>query len=167
MLLTATLAACSPGSNGSADGPSGAAQAGKPAEQPHRPSEQIRLGDLGLVLQPAVVKHQVGLDIAPAVAADGGVLVLIRFSVTNLSAKPVSAANLPEIKLVDDKGTQYAPDAGKTGLYAMASKFDSKLFSDLNPGITVKNAVVFEVSKDSFNPATWVVVTDDQRIALQ
>lgn len=138
-----------------------------PADQPLRPGEAIPMNGLSLVVQPAQLRTQVGFDIAPETAADGGVLVLIRYAVTNNSDKPISAIEMPQIKLVDGKGTSYSADAGKTGAYAIANKLDMKILSDLNPGITVKNAQVFEVSKASFDPAVWMAVANGQKVALK
>ena len=54
-------------------------------------------------------------------------------------------------------------DLDASSSYASSSNFDEKVVSDLNPGITVDGAEVFEVSKELFDVATWSarVVTDD------
>jgi hypothetical protein len=166
-LIVVGLIGCSPSSTTSAQADGQSASDAPAAVAALLPGQPIQIGDLAVVVQPAELKHQVGLEIAPQTAADGGVLVLIRYSVANTSNKPVSAGTFPQIKLLDDKGTEYAPDAGKTGAYALVARLDSKIFSDLNPGITVKNAVVFEVSKASFDSKTWMAVVDGKRVALR
>jgi hypothetical protein len=121
-----------------------------------------------VIFQPAVVRDRVGLEGMEETASDGGVLVVVRYAVKNATQHPLKAYDLPTIHLVDDKGVSYAPDAGKTGMYALEEKLDLKVWSDLNPGISVKNAEVFEVSKDAFSPTKWQAAIDntDQTVAL-
>jgi hypothetical protein len=166
-LVAAALVGCSPAPNRATDPSDGRSAPDAAPAVPLRPGQPIRAGDLTITLRPAELREQVGFSIAPETAADGGVLVLMRWSVANHSAKPVSAGMLPQIKLIDAQGVEYSPDAGKSGAYAMARTLDAKSFSDLNPGITVKNAAVFEVSKSTFDPKTWVAVMDGQKIALR
>ena len=139
------------------------------------PGDHVPIGDdahgqtLDLVFQPALVKSRVGE--APYLSEDAsecGVLVVVRYSIKNVSMKPVKVYDMPKVHLVDPSGTPYESDAGKTGAYTMQAKVDQKLWSDLNPGITVQNAEVFEVSKDTFDPKTWSAVVEghEQLIAL-
>jgi hypothetical protein len=97
----------------------------------------------------------VGSEYARETAAEGGVLVVVRYSIKNTSDRPAKAYAAPELTLLDPQGVEYKPDAGKSGAYASELNLDQKLFSDLNPGITVKGATVFEVGKETFDLATW------------
>jgi hypothetical protein len=94
-------------------------------------------------------------------AAEGGVLVGVKYSITNSSAAPVKAWDVPPLQLVDAAGVVYSSDAGKTALYTTDHHVDRKLLSDLNPGITVHDAAVFEVSAKAFDPQTWSLQLGD------
>lgn len=95
--------------------------------------------------------------------ADGGEFVAIRWSYKNISSKPISALEAPSIHLVSPDGTVYDTDTGASASYAAQMETDSKVLSDLNPGIKASDADVFEVSKQLFDPATWdILIKADQ-----
>jgi hypothetical protein len=98
-----------------------------------------------------------------ATASEGGTYVVIHYSVKNVSRKPLGMFSQPSVELVSNDGVVYEADIDGSASYASSSDFDEKIVSDLNPGITVDGAEVFEVSKELFNVATWSarVVTDD------
>ncbi|WP_158916058.1 DUF805 domain-containing protein [Caulobacter sp. S45] len=108
----------------------------------------------------------VGGEIVREQAADGGVLVVVNYSVKNTSGKPVGASDMPDIRLRDPSGTIYKPDTGKTAAYASTANLTFKAFSDLNPGLSVTDAEVFEVSKTAFDPTKWVVVVGDRAVSM-
>lgn len=135
----------------------------------HQPGEEVRLGALAVTVEPALVRQTVGGAYFGQSAAEGGVLVVVRYRIRNAGTEPAEAYDMPQVTLMDSQGGAYEPDAGKTGAYSLETKLDQKLWSDLNPGITIKAAQVFEVSKEAFDPATWRVALDGERalVALQ
>lgn len=104
----------------------------------------------------------VGNEYLRETASEGGVLVVVDFTLTNDGEKPLNAYERPDIKLMDPSGTEYGPDAGKSGIYATTKDLNAKVFSDLNPGITTKSAEVFEIGASKYDPATWRVMVGDK-----
>ena len=103
-------------------------------------------------------------------ASEGAIYVAIRFKYKNISTKPIGSFSKPRIKLKAPDSTEYDPDIGATSSYSTQLTLDEKIFSDLNPGITVSGASVFEVSKELFNPATWkmlIKADDNAEVAFQ
>ena len=93
--------------------------------------------------------------------------IAVRWSYKNTSSKPIGAFNHPRIKLKAPDGTLYEPDLGASSFYASEAGTNAKVFSDLNPGIEVMDADVFEVSDQLFDPATWqVVIQADQDVTV-
>ncbi|CAL4866687.1 hypothetical protein MMA231_00931 [Asticcacaulis sp. MM231] len=118
----------------------------------------------------ALIRETVGGDnqYLQESAAEGGVLVVVEYKIKNISAKPIKSFEQPRLKLIDEAGTEYNPDSGKSASYASEVDLNRKMMSDLNPDISVLDADVFEVSKTKFNPATWYAVTEDgTKISLQ
>lgn len=99
--------------------------------------------------------QSVGTDFDRETASDGGVLVDVEYTVQNTSDKPIAASSVPDVVMVDQAGTEYHTDAGKTGAEQLAHPVDRKVWSDLNPGIRERGSAVFEVSKSAFDPAKW------------
>jgi hypothetical protein len=88
-------------------------------------------------------------------ASEGATLIVAQYKYKNTSDKPLSSFTQPSVKLIDSKGIEYDSDLGKTSTYKVQVKMDEKFLSDLNPGITVNGAQVFEVSKDNYMESGW------------
>jgi hypothetical protein len=73
----------------------------------------------------------------------------------------------PSVNLLSPEKTKYSNDVEASGLYATEQDFDEKVISDLNPGISVKSAVVFEVSKEEIAKNGWMIDVDGNKIALK
>lgn len=55
-----------------------------------------------------------------------------------------------------------------SGSYAVETKIDdSKILSDLNPGITVTGTEVYEISKDAFAKGKWYIQVGDQKVQIK
>jgi len=98
--------------------------------------------------------------------SDGGVYVIIHYSIKNISKKPLGMFSQPSIELVSNDDVVYEADLDASSTYATEVELDEKIVSDLNPGITVNGADVFEVSEELFDVSTWSVKasTDDGTI---
>lgn len=102
------------------------------------------------------VLDEVGEDILKKEASDGGVFVAVVWQMKNVSDKPLSMFETPDIALIDSKGSKYDNDIEATSYFDIEKQIDnSKILSDLNPGILVKATAVYEVSKDLFNLNDW------------
>ncbi len=83
-------------------------------------------------------------------ASEGGIYVVVEWEYKNITDKPISSFSFPTISLSDKNGTEYDSDLNATSTYATEVELDSKVLSDLNPNIKVKDAHVFEISEESF-----------------
>src|SRR5262249_12986234 len=96
-------------------------------------------------------KTRLGSGLFNEEAPAGSIYVAIRYSITNISDKPIGAFSQPSIALLDPNGTEYSNDVAATAAYASTVDIDQKVLSDLNPGITVRGASVFNVSANLFS----------------
>ncbi|MCM3729639.1 DUF4352 domain-containing protein [Neobacillus cucumis] len=114
-------------------------------------------------------KAQVGSEFVNKKASDGGTLVALQLTVKNISKKPIGSFSLPNFKLVDQEGTEYDSDIDATSSYAVETDIDnSKIMSDLNPGIQVNDVQVFEISKEAYASGKWFVQVDgDMKVEIK
>lgn len=100
-----------------------------------------------------VIKGEYG-DSTPA---EGGIYVGIAFKLKNTSDKAFGMFAFPSVKLKDASGNRYSADVSASGVFALDQKIDMKILSELNPGITVKDADAYEISTDSIKKPGWVI----------
>ncbi|NNM63731.1 MAG: hypothetical protein HKL99_03805, partial [Burkholderiales bacterium] len=105
----------------------------------------------------AAVVHSVG-DFLTSTAPAGAEYVALTWRTTNRSQAPVSAFSVPSVHLLDPLGHRYDADLDASALFAEQIKATAKAISSVNPGITLTDGDVFEVSTARFNPATWTIV---------
>ena len=103
---------------------------------------------------------QLGGEFFESKPADGGTYLAIQWNYKNISDSPISAFSQPSLHLKDPKGTKYDADTGASASYATELKLNEKVMSDLNPGIRVKGAEVFEVSKELLAQPGWKIYID-------
>ena len=112
--------------------------------------------------------HKVGDQYVNKKASEGGTLVAIQWTVKNISDKPLGAFSTPTINLVDEKGTKYDADIDASANYAVETNIDnSKIASDLNPGIKVTDVQVFEISKDSYAKGKWYIEINGNKVQIK
>ncbi|SCC93604.1 membrane hypothetical protein [Thiomonas sp. X19] len=104
----------------------------------------------------ASVVHSVG-DLLTSKAPAGAEYVAVAWRYTNRSQAPVSAFAVPSVHLLDAQGHRYDADLEASSFYAAQIHASAKALSDVNPGITLTDGDVFEVSSTQFNPATWTI----------
>ena len=92
--------------------------------------------------------------------AEGGIYVIVNWEYKNISDAPISSFSTPTLKLVDKNNVTYDSDFEASTYYATEANLDSKALSDLNPGIKVKDAEVFEISEESYNAGGFSVKVD-------
>lgn len=133
--------------------------------EPPRPT--VKVGDsfstptFEVQILSAQPRSSVGNSLFASRSAEGGIYVAIQWSYKNTSQKPVNVFSRPTIHLKAPDGTKYNPDIGASGSYATELNNDAKLFSDLNPGIRVVDASVFEVSRQMFDSSSWRILVVD------
>lgn len=128
----------------------------KKAEQVvYKVNEPIKSDSVELTITSIQEKKQVGSEYFQSNPSEGGTYVAVQWKYKNTSDKPIGMFSHPRINLVDSAGTSYDADIDASGNYATEIKLDRKIVSDLNPGITVNDASVFEVSKESYAKGEW------------
>jgi hypothetical protein len=100
----------------------------------------------------------------PHTAASGAVLVAVQYTLTNISSQPVDSDSQPNPHLLDNNNVSYNSNDDASGDYETDVGATQDVLSDLNPGVMVSGADVFEVSLSNFNPSTWhLYFGDDQQ----
>ena len=113
-------------------------------------------------------RNSVGGQFMNEKPAEGGMFVVVNFKYRNITKEPISSFSMPDINIIDPNGTKYDEAAGATALYQADSNLNTKAISDLNPGITQKDAIVFEVARDLWKSTGWKLVIDaDEDIEVQ
>lgn len=121
----------------------------------YKVNDVINTKEMEVTITNVEERVKVGNQYVNEKASEGGTLVAVIWKYKNISDKPLSSYKAPSTKLVDVNGVEYDWDLGKSSTYSIELDLDSKVLSDLNPGITVKDAKVFEVSKDSYAKSGW------------
>lgn len=127
------------------------------AEKNYTVGESISSDKLEIIVTNTEERSQVGNQYLNEKASEGATLLAVTWKVKNVSDKPVGSFSQPTIKLVDSNGTEYEWDLGKSSTYATEQDLDTKVLSDLNPGITTTGAKVFEISKEAFAQGGWKI----------
>ena len=100
------------------------------------------------------------LDILPIQAPDGATYVAVAWSYKNISDKPINGVLLPDLHLKSPDGIRYNPDIAASFAFANDLQIDTKMISDLNPGIRVRDSRVFEVNKEMLASGDWRLLID-------
>ncbi len=111
--------------------------------------------------------NKVGSEYFESSPSEGAIYVAIDYKYKNISKEPLSMWNQPTVSLISPEKTKYSQDISASGYYATEQDFDEKVISDLNPGITVKTAVVFEVSKEEIAKEGWMIDIDGKKVLLK
>jgi hypothetical protein len=131
-------------------------------EAVYKVGDTINTGKLDITVTKAEERSSIGSEFFVKSPSQGGTYVGVQFKFKNASDKPIGAFSQPSFKLVYSKGTKYDSDISASGSYATELKLDQKILSDLNPGITVNGADVYEINKEQYASGSWyVLVTAD------
>ncbi len=90
----------------------------------------------------------------------GGVFVVVQWEYKNVSDQPISAFDATSITLLDANDNEYKPDIAASASFTTESNTNEKILSDLNPGLSVNGAEVFEVAKDKFSDSWKLRIGD-------
>jgi len=143
------------GKGDNTDGSKSSSSGQKQEEVVYQIGDVITTDKLEITTSAVTEKNSVGSQYIKEDASEGATLIAVSWKYKNISDSPVGSFSQPSIKLVDSNGTEYDWDLGKSSTYATEKKIDSKVLSDLNPGITVTDAKVFEISKESYEKGGW------------
>ncbi len=92
--------------------------------------------------------------------SEGGTFVAVDWKYKNITNEPIGMFSFPSIKLLDSSDTKYSSDVDASSYYATETDPDRKIVSDLNPGITVTDSDVFEISADTYANGEWKILVD-------
>ncbi len=99
-------------------------------------------------------------------AADGAILVGVQYTVKNATNEPISGST-PTLKLLDENGVTYKKDFDTTTKYATEVGRDTKVVSELSPGVTVKGVAGFEIGEENFDQGSWFVEVEGKKIQIK
>lgn len=122
---------------------------------------QFKLGEtfqgrtFRITVASAEVIDAVGDSFMRSTPAVGGEYVAVAWTYTNISNAPVEPWKAPRLKLIDPAGHVYDADLGASGAFAAQVNANAKVLSNVNPGITIRDADVFEVSRTLFDASSW------------
>lgn len=122
--------------------------------------DTITNGDYEITIQNVNEAKKVGTQYLNSSPAEGGIYVCVDFNYKNISSQPINSWKFPTIALVDSSNVEYSSDISASSYYATEKDPDRKVLSDLNPGITVTDNKVFEISSESYNQGEWYLVVD-------
>lgn len=125
----------------------------------------IKTDKYEIIITSVQQRTQVGGEYLQTKPSEGGIYVVVNWQYKNITKEPISSLYFPQIHLNDKDGTKYDADINASSYYATETKLDTKILSDLNPGITVKGAEVFEISKDTYSAGGWKVYIDADKDA--
>lgn len=96
---------------------------------------------------------------------EGAVYVVVEYEYKNISKQAISSWDLPKVKLADGNDAVYSQDMDADWYFDGYS--DSKIMSDMNPGIKSKDAKIFEVAIEVLNAGGMkVYVQADQEFLV-
>ena len=99
-------------------------------------------------------------------AADGAILVGVQYTVKNATDEPISGST-PNLTLIDENGVTYKKDFDTTTTYATEVGRDTKVVSELSPGVTVKGVAGFEVGEENFGQGSWFIEVEGKKIQIK
>lgn len=133
-------------------------------EQPvYKVGDVIKTDKFEITVTDIQEKTKVGGEFFEASPSEGGVYVTVQWQYKNISEEPIGSLSIPRITLLDKNKTEYSSDIDASGSFATEIKLDRKILSDLNPGITVKDGDVFEISKESYKKGGWNLLIDSDK----
>jgi hypothetical protein len=138
-----------------------ATESPKKTEDLPKVGQMVKTDKFEITLTKFIQKSVVGSEYFNQKASEGATFVAVEYKYKNVSGKPISSFDLPrELKLIGPDGIKYESDTGASSNYATETKNNSKIMSDLNPGITSNNSTVFEISIDSWKQEGWSLLID-------
>ena len=133
----------------------------EPKEIIYNIGDIVPADDFEIIIEQVSVRDNVGTQYFNIRPSEGGIYVCIDYKIKNVSDEPHSSFAFPSIKLQNSRGIKYSSDFDASWHYSYEREdSDSKVISDLNPGITVKDYDAFEISKELYESDSWYVLID-------
>lgn len=123
--------------------------------------EMVKAEKFEFTITSVTTSTKVGSEYLDEKAPEGALFLILNYKSKNITKETMSSSDIPKIKkIIDPNGTEYSEASSATMYYKTAKGIDEKIISKLNPGITEKSAVVFEVSSDLWKQKGWKAIVD-------
>ena len=99
------------------------------------------------------ILNRVGTFASDKRAGKGRAFICVCYQFKNITDKPVRL--FPEIILINSEKTEYYPDITASAYYAHQFMIETGSLVEVKPGVTVKDAGVFEVTGKTWNRSGW------------
>ncbi|MEW9584507.1 DUF4352 domain-containing protein [Paraburkholderia sp. DGU8] len=132
-----------------------------PAPQEFYVGDTLENGQLQVTLSAVKTGTTINSSFETKTASEGGQYVVVIVKEKNVGSKPINSFDMPRINLVDSNGNKYSSDIDASSAAASIFGDNSKILSDLNPGIATTSVKAFEVGKDAFNADAWHLKVGD------
>jgi hypothetical protein len=103
-------------------------------------------------------RAQLGMAGAGMKAEPTETYVVVRYTLKNTGAVPLSLSDRPSISLVDAKGQSYATDMSAAAMASDGLDELNGMANDINPNTSAKGVAVWKVEKAAFDNGTWKLV---------
>ncbi len=127
--------------------------------------DMITTNKFEIIVTSVEERKKVGSGMFENNPAEGGIFIAVKWQYKNISDTPIGSFSTPYIRLLDKNNTRHSSDIGASGSFATELNLDRKILSELNPGITVKDASIFEVSKELFDSGGWKLLVNADKNA--
>jgi len=165
------IIAISSGKNESGNEKSKTEKAAASEESPKvlpKPGETVKTEKFDITLTGIQPTNWVGNQFMSEKPAEGAIFIIVSMKYKNISNKSIGSFSQPSFKLVDPSGNRYDSASAASIAYSTVSNQTKKALSDLNPGISVTEADVFEVSSELWQKSGWKLNVDaDDDITFQ
>ena len=128
--------------------------------------EPIALKKCELTVSKVQKETYIGNEWYNVTPVDGAIYVAIQYGYKNTSKEPLTTWDRPSVNLTSPDGVVYESDFDASTTYVTQCDIDEKVLSDLNPGLSVNAAVVFEVAKTELEKDGWFINVDGEKVEL-
>lgn len=89
--------------------------------------------------------------------AAGALYVIVRYTATNDGETRLPVSAMPKVRLLDPNGRAVYPDPDATTVFRseVNSGVEKTREGDLNPGVSARQGVVFELGQDAWKATGW------------
>jgi hypothetical protein len=143
-----------------------------PKEEPakfYQIGQSVKTNKFELSIPSTRSTMNIGSGFGAETPAQGGFFLIIKFKYKNISSAPIGSFETPSFELYDPSGNQVEEAISAAFQLALEDPSGKKLASNLNPGISITESKVFEVSNEYWKGGkNWVIILDaDEKISFK
>jgi hypothetical protein len=103
-------------------------------------------------------RYSVGSSQSTVLPSEDNMFVVVNLRLKNVTTQTVSSVYTPSVWLMPPDGDHlFRPDARATAAFVAESHSGEGVPKDLRPNAEVRTVNAFEVSRERFNPAIWMI----------